>query len=279
MSSLGPATDRVVAVVPAKDRADTVGPTVRALLGIDAVSLVVVVDDGSGDGTAEVAREAGASVLRLAHNVGKGAAVAAGVHEVEEADVFLLVDADVGASAAGASALLEPVLAGRADMTIAVLPPAGRRGGLGMVRRMAAAGIRRATSGDGRPGFEATAPLSGQRAVRAPLLRRLVFAPRFGLEVGLTIDAVRDGATVLEVPVAMDHRHTGRRLAGFSHRGRQGLDIARALWPRLARARTRVALVAALAVAAATLAWWLGARSLAVHDVVLVDPGDLLAPS
>src|SRR5207253_6748175 len=105
------------------------------------------------------------------------------------------------------------------------------KGGLGLVRRLAGAGIHRAC------GFTAQAPLSGQRAVRGELLRRLDLAPRFGLETGFTIDAVRAGATVLEIPVAMDHRHTGRRLAGFVHRGRQGVDISRALWTRMTTAR------------------------------------------
>ena len=115
-------------------------------------------------------------------------------------------------------------------MTIAVLPSAGRRGGLGLVRNLSRWGIRRAC------GFVAVAPLSGQRAVRADLLRSLEPAARFGLEVGLTIDAVRQGARVVEVPVALDHRHTGRRLSGFAHRGRQGTDVVRALWPRLSSA-------------------------------------------
>ena len=99
-----------------------------------------------------------------------------------------------------------------------------------LVRNLSRWGIRRAC------GFVAVAPLSGQRAVRADLLRSLEPAARFGLEVGLTIDAVRQGARVVEVPVALDHRHTGRRLSGFAHRGRQGTDVVRALWPRLSSA-------------------------------------------
>ena len=249
-----PAGRRVVAVVPAKDRADSVGRTVAALVAVPGVHEVLVVDDGSTDDTAAVARRAGAWVLRLPENRGKGGAVAAAGAATPETDVYLLVDADTGASAAEAGALLGPVVDGEADMTVAVLPSAGGRGGFGLVRRLAGAGIRRGTRG-----FRARAPLSGQRAVRGSLLRSLDLAPRFGLEVGLTVDAVRAGGRVVEVPVAMDHRHTGRSVAGFAHRGRQGVDAWRALWPRLTTARGRVALIlAGLLVAMAAATWSAG---------------------
>ena len=51
---------------------------------------------------------------------------------------------------------------------------------------------------------------------------------RFGLEVGMTIDAVRAGARIVEIALPLDHDHTGRTLAGFRHRGGQAVDIARA---------------------------------------------------
>jgi hypothetical protein len=51
----------------------------------------------------------------------------------------------------------------------------------------------------------------------------------------MTIDAVRAGFRVLEMPVAMEHAVTGRDLKGFLHRGRQGLDLMRAAAPRALR--------------------------------------------
>ncbi|HET7487104.1 MAG TPA: glycosyltransferase [Acidimicrobiales bacterium] len=241
-----PAEPSVVAVVPAKDRADSVGATVTALRSLPAVGEVVVVDDGSSDGTAAAAAGAGARVVALRTNVGKGGAVGAGLAAAPHAEVYLLVDADLGATARSAGALLDPVLAGAADMAIAVLPSAGRRAGFGGVRRLAGAGIERATAGAFRP----RAPLSGQRAVRGDLLRSLPLAHRFGLETALSIDAVRAGARVVELDLPIEHRHTGRSLAGFRHRATQGVHIARALWPRLTTVRQRAAAGTGLAVVA-----------------------------
>ncbi|HVF32671.1 MAG TPA: glycosyltransferase [Acidimicrobiales bacterium] len=260
-----------VALVPAKDRADTVAATVAALGAVPGVDEVVVVDDGSADGTAEAAAAAGARVVRLARNRGKGGAIAAGAAAAPDAAVYLLIDADLGTTAGLAEALLAPVAAGEADMTVGALPSAGRRGGFGNVRRLAAVGILRAT------GFEARAPLSGQRAVRGELLRSLLPpADRFGLEVGLTIDALRSGARVVEIDVAMDHRHTGRRLSGFRHRASQGLDILRALWPRLTSPRLRVGLIAAAFLLASMGALVSGSRSEPASVPSSVAAGDVV---
>ena len=232
-----------VVVIPVHDGEDRVGATVAAAAALPGVGRVIVVDDASGDASAEVAEAAGAEVVRLVVNRGKAGAVRAGLERVGDEAVVVLLDADLGATAEGAAPLLDAVRDDRCDMAIGVLPGAGRKGGFGLVRRGSAAGIRRAC------GFDARAPLSGQRAIRTEVLGHLGPAERFGLEVALTIDAVRSGARVLEVDVDIDHAHTGRKLAGFRHRGRQGADIVRALWPRLTTRRARSGMVGLLALA------------------------------
>lgn len=234
----GDGTPVVVALVPAKDRADSIAETVQALLRLDLVQRVLVIDDGSTDSTTQCARDGGAEVLRLKRNRGKGAAVLAGAAATPEADIYLLIDADLARTASAAGALLAPVIEERAELAIGVLPPAGGKGGFGTIKRLSAQGVQRAC------GFLGAAPLSGQRAVRGHLLRGLRSAERFGLEVAMTIDVVRSGGRVIEVDVPMDHRHTGRGVAGFAHRGAQGVDILRALWPRLTSRRTRIGLLA-----------------------------------
>ncbi len=237
MNAMGPTSERakvVVGLIPAFDSADRIAPTVTATRSIPGVTRVLVIDDGSSDETVAAAQGAGAEVLVMPANSGKAAAVAAGVAASPDAEVYLLVDSDLAETATEAARLLPPVLNDEADIAIAVLPDAAGRGGFGLVRDLAARGIERAS------GWRTAAPLSGQRAVRAEYLRSLDDVHRFGLEVAMTIDAIEAGARVVEVEAAIEHRHTGRSLRGFSHRARQGVDIIRALLPRLTSRRQRV---------------------------------------
>ena len=55
----------------------------------------------------------------------------------------------------------------------------------------------------------------------------LPFAQGFGMELGMTIDAVRAGYRVVEIELDLAHRASGRTLAGFAHRGRQLADFTR----------------------------------------------------
>ena len=209
---------RSVAVVPARDEVGSIGAAVTALEPL--VDEVVVVDDASSDGTAAAALVAGASVLQASRNRGKGRAVEEALERLEPADVWLLADADLGSTAARLAPLLDAVREGRADIAIAVFPEL-EGGGFGLVKATAAWAIARLT------GFEAEEPLSGQRALSASALAAVrPLAPGFGMETAMTIDAIRAGLRVVEIPIdGLSHRPTGRGARGFVHRGRQGLDI------------------------------------------------------
>lgn len=104
--------------------------------------------------------------------------------------------------------------------------------GFGLVRRLAALGVRLLT------GTRVQSPLSGQRAVKAEVLQRVGgLAQGFGVEVSLTIGALYHGFTLREVPVPMKHRAYGRSIKGFLHRGRQLIHVVKALmycWRRVA---------------------------------------------
>ena len=108
-------------IIPAKDEEDRIGATVRAARAIPHVDLVVVVDDGSSDGTQKAARTAGATVIRHSVNRGKASAMETGASVVAMRDeegrparLLLFLDADLGESAVEAAPLVEPVLAGAA---------------------------------------------------------------------------------------------------------------------------------------------------------------------
>src|ERR1700745_4130214 len=138
--SIGPMSarfqgDDVAVVIPARNEADRIRQTVTAAAGLPGVGLVVVIDDGSRDGTGAIARRAGAVVLRHVRNRGKAAAMQSGANAVGLVDQrerrdsprhLLFLDADLAESAAQAGPLAEPVLADQADMTIAIFAATGK---------------------------------------------------------------------------------------------------------------------------------------------------------
>lgn len=225
---------RVVALIPAYNEEARIGATLQAVGEIGQVDEVVVIDDGSKDNTSTLAERYAATsdkvvtVLRLDKNQGKGAALNFGLAQVP-GEVYLLLDADLGETASLAEALLGPILAREAEMTIARFAEeqslSKRKMGFGLVRRLAVFGVQLLT------GKQVSSPLSGQRAVRAEVLAKLgKFAPGFGVEVGLTVGALHHGFNIVEVPLAMKHRAYGRGLVGFKHRGKQLLHVLKTLW-------------------------------------------------
>jgi glycosyltransferase involved in cell wall biosynthesis len=228
-------------VIPAKDEAERITVTVRAALAIEGADVVVVVDDGSSDDTAAQAEAAGAQVVRHPRNRGKAAAMETGARRVAELDAdvldaapggpraLLFIDADMGESAVAAGMLSEPVLAGEADMTIALIPPQqAAGGGAGRVVRLSRKGIKKAT------GWTATQPLSGTRCLSRPAFEAaLPLDSGWGVETGLTIDLISGGFRVIEVPCELHHRVTGADLGGQLHRAAQYRDV----WLALSRRR------------------------------------------
>lgn len=233
-----------VVVIPAKDEAARIVATIEAVRRIPDVAAVVVVDDGSGDDTGRLAAEAGAAVVRHPRNRGKAAAMASGLARVDElraqggldADAAVLfVDADLEGSAVEVGVLVGPVVRGEADLTIATLPPQRTAGGgRGLVVGLARRGIAELT------GWTATQPLSGMRCLSpAAVAAATPFARGWGVEVGMTVDVLGAGLTILEVPCDLHHRVTGSDWRAQLHRAAQYRDVAFALAVRRRRRRRR----------------------------------------
>jgi len=204
---------KVVAVIPAYNEEKTIGPVVSTIVRVPLVDEVVVVSDGSRDGTACVASRAGARVLELSTNHGKGGAMKAGV-ENAKADVVLFLDADlVGLTESHVIDLLTPVIEGEADMTLGLFKSG--RSATDLAQTLAPY-------------------LSGQRAVRADVLRRVaeIDVARFGVELALTRFAGDNHLRVREVPLrGMTHLMKEEKLGfsrGFLARMRMYWDIVRA---------------------------------------------------
>lgn len=217
---------RISVLIPAYNEKERIAETVTAVKETGVAGEILVIDDGSTDGTGDLARGAGAVVIANPDRMGKGGALNTGLKSAH-GEILVLLDADLGASAREMTRLLEPVTAGEADMTIARFRKVPGSGGFGLVKGLARWGIHRLT------GLEMESPLSGQRAIRREVVEAVgPFAPGFGVELGLTIDSARKGYRIKEVPVEMAHAVTGRDLSGFMHRGRQFLHVWKALWPR-----------------------------------------------
>ncbi|HYK68685.1 MAG TPA: glycosyltransferase [Streptosporangiaceae bacterium] len=228
-------------IIPAWNESSRIGATVRAARTLSGADVVVVVDDGSADNTAELAAEAGAHVIRHARNRGKAAAMETGAEAVRLIESaageqtaggrgprhLLFLDADLAATAAAAGPLVEPIRAGTADLAIAVFSTRVRKGGFGIVVATSAAGTARAV------GWHPVQPLNGIRCLtRAAFTAALPLAAGWGAETGMTIDLIRQGLRVTEVEVPLSHRATGNDWRSQLHRLRQLVDVTRALAAR-----------------------------------------------
>lgn len=216
-------------VIPAYNETEKIVPTVNAARqALPGASEIIVVDDCSKDDTWQKAQGAGAKVLRMQRRMGKGAALMQGTVEAG-GDIVVFLDADIGETAGEIRKLIQPIANDEADMAVARFPDLSptKRTGFGVVKLTAYCGVRQLC------GCKMSAILSGQRAARrSTFLSLMPFAPGFGVEIGLTIDALRKGLRIIEVECSMTHRVAGRNLVGFYHRSRQFYWIARAIAAR-----------------------------------------------
>lgn len=212
---MSPSAFRVSVVLPAYNEAATIGDLARrARQHVPGVMEVLVIDDGSSDDTAARARDAGARVVSLARNGGKGVALRRGLAEAR-GDVLVLLDADGQDDPAEAAALLD-AMAPDVDMVV------GSRF-LGRFEREAITPLNRAGNRfltaalNALFGTRFTDTQAGFKAVRRSALRGMSLrADRFDIEVELLLRVLRAGGRVLEVPVSRAPRASGEsRLQSF----------------------------------------------------------------
>ena len=208
---------KTAAVIPAYNEEETIAEVVNIIKQVREIDEVIVVSDGSTDATAECARLAGAEVVDLPENLGKGAAMKIGVDRTD-AGVILFLDADlIGLKPRHVLDLLAPVLGGRAEMSIGIFE-----------------GGRIATDL-----AQVVAPyLSGLRAVRRELLAAIsdLEIARFGVEIALTKHVRKAGARVVEVGLDnLTHRMKEEKLGlvkGFTARMKMYWEIMKTVQRR-----------------------------------------------
>jgi glucosyl-3-phosphoglycerate synthase len=220
-----PEPPRVV-IVAAQNEVERIGAALDALADALPGARLMVADDASTDGTQAEAMRHGAWLISRRRPHGKGgnvtAAAEAAVGEFDGDATALLCDADLGESAGELVHLVEAVEAGKCDLAVAKFATLDG-GGFGFTVGYARRVVERLA------GERLEAPLSGQRAMRVSTLRELIpFADGWGLEVGMTIDAIRADHRPEEIELPLSHRLTRRTPGGFLHRAGQLRDIRRA---------------------------------------------------
>ncbi len=171
----------IALVVPSYNEEDRIGLVLEAAAGSALLTETIVVDDGSFDRTAEVAREYGVKVIVLAENIGKGGAMQAGI-EATDADIIAFSDADIiGLTPSHFNLLIEPLLLDP-ELTMTIGKFSGGR-------------LRTDWSQNLIPA------ISGQRAIRREFLTDLpdLIDARFGVEMLITRHAKNIEAKTCEV--------------------------------------------------------------------------------
>lgn len=172
----------VSCIIPAYNEANRIAAVLEQVRAHPLIDEVIVIDDGSNDGTsAVVARVPGVRLISLPQNIGKTAALAAGIAEAM-GSFLLLVDADlIGLSAADLTALITPVVQGKADLSISL------RRNAPLVWRLIGLDY-----------------ISGERVLAktliAPQLAALSGLPKFGFEVFLNRLSIAAGQRIAVVP-------------------------------------------------------------------------------
>jgi glucosyl-3-phosphoglycerate synthase len=220
--------------IPARNESATIGPIVRSVRthfcaqagGVDLVDEIVVVDDGSSDSTADVASEAGATVVQTKGGGGKGEAMQFAIQS-SSGDLIVFLDGDVEPFPHHfVTGLLGPVLTEDFALVKATYsrPLNGIPGEGGRVNELVArpvisllfpelSGIRQ--------------PLAGETAAPRTVLEKVRLAPAYGVELALLIDvsAMFGAASIAQVELG-ERVHRNRPIAELTPQATEVLRVA-----------------------------------------------------
>ncbi|GFN35431.1 glycosyltransferase family 2 protein [Tepidimicrobium xylanilyticum] len=218
---------KVLIVVPVYNEEDRIEATINGLKKVHLIDEILIIDDGSTDNTVDIVKRLNVNLISLPQNRGKGYAMRKAIKEMEY-DYIGFIDGDLGESSFEVKKLIEPVLLNEVDFTIAKFPkPSANttvKGGFGLVKKLAKWGVYYYT------GNKMDTSLSGQRVYKGEIMESIKYIPDgYGIEIAMTIQALKGGYRYKEVPVNMTHRYTDRSIKGFIHRGKQFISILKAL--------------------------------------------------
>lgn len=201
---------RIGVVIPALNEERAIG---RVVADIPPwVDDIIVADNGSCDATAAVAKGAGARIITERER-GYGAACQAGIHALNSPDIIVFLDGDYSDCPNEMSALVDPILSGRADFVVGARVSGKRqRGALTPQQRF---GNWLACRLIGRIWGTAFSDLGPFRAIRADILKTLNLQERaYGWTVEMQLRAAENGLRYLEVPVSYRPRIGTSKISG-----------------------------------------------------------------
>jgi phosphoserine phosphatase len=189
----------ITVVIPTLNESENIASIVSFVRRNPKVTQVIVVDDGSIDGTPEIAQAAGAVVL-ASKMMGKGVSMDEGVRAAVN-EIVLYLDGDMhGLRDTLVDDMTAPLLAGEADLVKAKFSRAAGRVTVLVGRPLLRVFFPELARFD--------QPLGGVVAARCSLLHKMKFENDYGVDVGLLIDAAMSGARVLEVDIGSLEHHS-----------------------------------------------------------------------
>ncbi|OGO78801.1 MAG: hypothetical protein A2Y23_12610 [Clostridiales bacterium GWB2_37_7] len=211
--------ENVTAIVPAFNEGDSIEETIYALKQIKGITEIIAVNDGSSDNTLNILKYIeNIKLINIDRNHGKGYAIKVALPHVMNQYV-VLVDADLKSSALEIKKLVEYSPTTNKTMIVAVYPKPSKKGGFGLVKLLSRKSLYILTS------QTSDSVLSGQRLASLDFLKQINLPDRFGLEFKITLEALRSDINIIDVPINIRHRETGRNIQGFIHRGKQFVNI------------------------------------------------------
>ena len=199
---------RIAVVIPALNEASAIGRVIDEIP--DCVDCIIVVDNGSDDDTAAVARAHGAKVV-FESATGYGAACQTGIRHAA-ADLIAFIDADYSDYPADLQLLIDAVAAGRAELAIGARTPLGKSSPLLPHQRLGNALIVRLIKWLYGVNYRDLGPM---RCIRRDVLERLGMVDRdYGWTVEMQLKAAKLGIAVIEIPVRCRQRIGKSKISG-----------------------------------------------------------------
>jgi glycosyltransferase involved in cell wall biosynthesis len=184
---------RVSLIIPALNEEKRIAKVIIQAQKVPEIKEIVVVDDGSRDKTAKIAEELGTEVIKHHKNLGKGEALKTGISH-SKGDILLFLDADLmNIEPKKIRALILPILKDKADFTKAIFTRAR-----GRVTEFAVKPMMQVLYPENHKFKQ---PISGQFAGRKNFLEKIQIEPRWGIDISIFLDAIKQGQRVLEVNI------------------------------------------------------------------------------